>query len=828
MNRPISPARAGLLGLAAALALTSAATAQATKKTTTSTQAASPALARYVPKDDLIAFIEFDGLDAHRATWNRSAAYKILTQTKTGPLLEDIARQMIEKGLAAAPMQEKPTSAQVIAALKFVARNGFVAAVYGKLPGQPSGMIAVRGSESAEGKRTLGFIRALMDASPNKAEETRGKRKLTVVEGGGWWSEGNDLVVAFPPMENLELVLSVIDKKVPSALDHPARALLAKTTDDFETTLRAFVDLKMIPDMPPQFEAMGLADIQRIDLRCGFQDDALMTNLRILAPSPRKGLMTFLDGPTFTGTTLPTVPADSKSFIALSLDVAATFDKWSELMAMADQRGAENLARMQQQILASTGLNLRDDILKPLGPKMSLYAKMTKVQPIEIAPGLKIAMPEFTFLAESSDTAKFSKSLDILMGMLIEKIKTAPAPEPGAPGMPKITKLAAPDRGYEVIPPTTSQPPFSLMKPMILVGKKSISAGSVGPAAKSGIALEGSAPRWAGTGDYATMTRRLPKGMVFLTVSDPRETMAQAFATLPNLATAFEGSVARVPAPPGGEAVPAAPFLKINPALIPSATELNPRLSPGFAALSVDKEGISLTLRDAFPNVTSPTTTGVGTALMLPAVQAAREAARRSQCVNNLKQIGLAIHNYHSANDRMPADVRDKDGKLLLSWRVLILPYLEQGVVFNEFHMDEPWDSAHNKTLIDKMPQTFTCNTRINPKPGTTTYRGFTGKGGAFEGPDPLTFASITDGLSNTIAVAEFKEAVIWSKPDEADTDDPSKLIGSGHPGGSNVLLLDGSVKFLKDTIAKAVLKALVTRNGGEVIDGDAYNDAFN
>ncbi|MFM8726754.1 MAG: DUF1559 domain-containing protein, partial [Planctomycetaceae bacterium] len=88
--------------------------------------------------------------------------------------------------------------------------------------------------------------------------------------------------------------------------------------------------------------------------------------------------------------------------------------------------------------------------------------------------------------------------------------------------------------------------------------------------------------------------------------------------------------------------------------------------------------------------------------LMLPAVQSTREAARRMQSVNNLKQIGIALHGYHDATgDFPPAVVRDKDGKPLYSWRVLILPYLEQGNIFSKWKRDEPWDSPNNKPLSD-------------------------------------------------------------------------------------------------------------------------------
>src|SRR5215208_5386317 len=73
----------------------------------------------------------------------------------------------------------------------------------------------------------------------------------------------------------------------------------------------------------------------------------------------------------------------------------------------------------------------------------------------------------------------------------------------------------------------------------------------------------------------------------------------------------------------------------------------------------------------------------------------------------NLKQIALAFHNHHDANGRLPGNICDKNGKALLSWRVQILPYLEEDKLYFEFKLDEAWDSDHNKKLIEKLPKTY-------------------------------------------------------------------------------------------------------------------------
>src|SRR5262249_27633770 len=149
-------------------------------------------------------------------------------------------------------------------------------------------------------------------------------------------------------------------------------------------------------------------------------------------------------------------------------------------------------------------------------------------------------------------------------------------------------------------------------------------------------------------------------------------------------------------------------------------------------AIETNDQGISVFQREPVPGLTSPSTAGILAGLMLPAVQSSREAARRAQCTNNLKQIMLAMHNFHRANNKFPGDIIDKDGKPLLSWRVALLPYLEAQDLYNRFKLDEPWDGPHNKELLKEMPRLFTCPDRVKAEPFTTTYRGFSGPGAMF------------------------------------------------------------------------------------------------
>ena len=213
---------------------------------------------------------------------------------------------------------------------------------------------------------------------------------------------------------------------------------------------------------------------------------------------------------------------------------------------------------------------------------------------------------------------------------------------------------------------------------------------------------------------------------------------------------------------------------------------------------------------------------GVLVALLLPAVQAARGAARRAQSTNNLKQIGLAMHNFHDVHKRFPARAGFDDGsKPLLSWRVRILPFIEQQPLYEKFHLDEPWDSEHNKTLIPLMPQVYR-NPSSGPDPSLATYLVPTGEGTMFDGQEGTKIAEITDGTAGTVMVLEVnpEAAVVWTKPDdwEYDADDPLAGLGKAHPNGFNVLLADGSVRFISAEVDPTMFRALLTKSAGDKV----------
>ena len=222
--------------------------------------------------------------------------------------------------------------------------------------------------------------------------------------------------------------------------------------------------------------------------------------------------------------------------------------------------------------------------------------------------------------------------------------------------------------------------------------------------------------------------------------------------------------------------------------------------------------------------------------LLFPAVSRVQTAKERMQDANNLRQMGIAMQFHHETYGTYPraAAFQDGNGKPLLSWRVALLPFIEQGSLYNQFRLDEPWDSPNNKALLPLMPKVYALPNDPNPGAGMTHYQVFVGPGSAFEPRklqqgQPLPgqkapgwkVTDFTDGTSNTILIATSATPVPWTKPDDMPFDPQGPLpqlgryLGSGH----NVAFADGSVRLMPYDLPDPSLRAAITRNGGEVVN---------
>lgn len=223
-------------------------------------------------------------------------------------------------------------------------------------------------------------------------------------------------------------------------------------------------------------------------------------------------------------------------------------------------------------------------------------------------------------------------------------------------------------------------------------------------------------------------------------------------------------------------------------------------------------------------------------ALLMPVFQGPLREGRWWECRSKIRVIGLGLLNYHDDYGCFPpAYIADENGRPMHSWRVLILPFLDQQALYHRYRFDEPWDGPNNSKLAEHGIWQFDCPSAQSLR-FATSYVAVTGPDTAWPGDRSTTRTDITDGASKTMLVVEVKNSGInWMEPRDLDlsqmaptiNSSSGKGISSAHvKRGAHVLFADGSVRFLHDSLSPSVLRAMLTRNGGETIDDAALRSS--
>jgi type II secretory pathway pseudopilin PulG len=208
-------------------------------------------------------------------------------------------------------------------------------------------------------------------------------------------------------------------------------------------------------------------------------------------------------------------------------------------------------------------------------------------------------------------------------------------------------------------------------------------------------------------------------------------------------------------------------------------------------------------------------------ALLLPSVRTGRETARRAKCLDNLKQIGLALHQYESKYGTLPpAYTVDADGNPLHSWRTLILPFLNKSALYQSIYLSKPWNDPANRAAYRVDLPVYRCPSASDPT-SHTRYQVIVASNGCFRGSEPRAFSEITDEQFETLMVIEVpaERAVHWMAPQDADEAlllDLGKKSPMAHAEGFHVVLCDGSVRLLSKDLSDVIRRALVSIAGNE------------
>ena len=370
--------RSASLGLAWRFALASALSLGAANAGLAQTTS----LARYVPKDNLVLYFEFAGLDTEGAAWNGSAFAKVLNETKTGVMLEDLAAQAFDKVVKPMHPEVRLTGTEAVVLGKHALRSGFVFAVNGKPGGnEASGrMIVFRNAFGKASKPIFAKLLSQMNGPTVKSSlaTKAGHKVVSVVDAKNgpmtdWWVDDvkkEDLILSYP--NGTVAILETIDGTRPSAVDHPLRADLAKPPPGSRSSDR---DSSMPPSSKvlPSRPASGSTACSGSISSGGSRGRRPSPVARIIAPKPRKGLLALFDQPTFAKGAMLTVPDGVEGFSVVSIDPGKVLD---DLMAVAGSINPNAEAQLKKgisDVATKLKINIRDDVLGQIGPKFAMY-----------------------------------------------------------------------------------------------------------------------------------------------------------------------------------------------------------------------------------------------------------------------------------------------------------------------------------------------------------------------------------------------------------------------------------------------------------------------
>jgi len=549
------------------------------------------------------------------------------------------------------------------------------------------------------------------------------------------------------------------------------------------------------PPLPTILEALGLDDVQAVGSVAGLDGKTFISRTLVMLEGEPRGLLAFAAAPPLSAADLAIVPRDATFAVALRLDAAATMETAMGAVAQISPDAREEMEEGLGEMRRELGFDPQTDLLAPLGDRWLVYSAPSEG-------GLVVTGA--TAVVSVRDHARAVATQE----KLLAKVREMSGRSPRAPRIEEFE--AAGHKAYffnALDDDFVVAPAWCLTEDELIVAlfpqniKAYLSRGS----------------DFESIADVPEVAKVLSNGggPVALSYVDTRQVFDLVYPIMPFVAQMMSEDLNRE-------------GFDLNTAILPSAPAIRKHLRPSVQVIRRHPAGIEFVSRQTLPGgggvlTVAPLLAGVS----LPAVTSARSSARRVQSMNNLKQITLALHMYQNDHrDFPPAYTADKEGKPLLSWRVMILPYIEQQQLYDEFHLDEPWDSQHNQKLLSRMPQIYSCPGR-DAGPPKTHYLTVRGEDTVFPGAESVGLRDISDGSANTIMVVEADNArtVPWSAPEDYayDKNNPAQGLGGMRRGGFLAAFADGSVQMIPPSIDPEMLLRLFQRSDGERIDRSGF-----
>jgi len=541
---------------------------------------------------------------------------------------------------------------------------------------------------------------------------------------------------------------------------------------------------------------LDLSDLETLTSVSGLDESGFVSRMRIESADPDSGFGAMISDQPLTAHDLSGIPADSSIALALRMDLGQVLKHGLTMLSEVDPRAGEEVRSGIDQLQQSLGIDIQQDLFPALGNVWTLHA----------APSGGGLAAGWTLTVAWQDAAQARETHQQLLDSVRNAFdNTARAPRIRTFEYEGTTAymLEVPEQGFFVAPSwclTDSHLVVTLLPQTLKSYLRHTQEG------------EGS------LADHEAVARVLEQGVCSISYQDVRGQFETFYPLLQYGAQVFAHQVQRED-------------FDIDVTKLPSIQAVAPHLLPAVSAARKTDAGFESYMHTTLPGANLGATAPILAGLLVPALHTVRREQVQRQSKMNMKMIGLAMHNHHDVYQGFPAAFNtDDEGKALLSWRVHVLPFLEQQALYEQFHLDEPWNSEHNRKLIAQMPAVYRCPTS-QADPGKTVYLGNASKDGVFVPPSEegdhgrkigTRFRDIRDGSSNTIMTIEASDvsAVIWTKPDDfqLDEDNPLRGLRGDRAGKILVGLCDGAVRELPLTIDRDTLRGLFTKSGGEVV----------
>ena len=806
--------------------------------------------ASLMPASSFFVF-QSDGYQKHQPAVTETAAWKALKDSGFEDRMFDIFRMVIDQ-----TDQGQGASDLFLPAVRHVMNYGgsFAATVSASGDGiSPLAMIILPEGDasSQELQRVLQFARE-KGKDDLQQKEIQG-RTVSYTESPGqpgleiaFWSEGGNIIVTMG-MDAARQIIQTAEGQYPSLSDSPRWTTL-RESDKFTVDYVGWLDTKQlltqfggipIPNAPPGdpltigvvADWLGLSNLNGMTFRGGYSGAETWSHAELSCDGAMTGLLSLFQQKSLTLADLPPLPPECSSFAAVRFDLQSALNlvlkKTGEAVErMEGARAKEQFDQGLAGVVQFLGANSSDELSLGLGDIWCAYADTAALPiPIGISPGIAVSIRDRDMLL---------MGLDRLI-MLAESM----------PDSEQFSIRKSSKNGNLYISVSINQLP--ILVPTMVVTQNWLVAG-VTPATAQGFVMraEGKLPSWKPNAQVAEALAELPADFSSITISDPAPGYRQMLSYAP-MAMAMAESQILPDIAPGAK-------LPFGVEDIPNAEIVTAPMFPNVTVGVSTAESFVNYSRSSVPanplgGIASTTTVPILVALLLPAIQQAREAARRTQSKNNLKQLALAMHNYHAVFNHFPRGTVESPGLEpddRVGWVYPLLPYMEQFNLYNQLPADEIAKGWRSKNLaMGTISQTAIASLQNPSTPrreasGSMDYVGISGIGpnsaalpgndrraGIF-GYDRVTrFRDILDGTSNTLMIGDSavpnasflaggKESIrgFSQKPYLNGPDN----IGSPHPGIVQFCFADGSVRTISVEVDDTVLEALATKSGGEVV----------